>query len=171
VYKLAFHGGSREETVVHTFCAKAHCADGTVPVGGLSFDLSGNLLGTTRDGGWPCQSECGTLFRMSPKGKETVLHVFCQQANCADGKLPEASVLVDGSGNLFGTTVEGGDNGGGTVFELNDVFRIVHSFCELDRCKDGSFPESPLYADAAGTLYSTTSSSDSGAGVVFELTP
>ncbi len=173
VFKLAPHGGRWKESVVHTFCAKANCADGLQPRGSLSFDSSGNLLGVTYQGGSPCQSVCGTVFRLSPKGKETVLHVFCQETNCADGEEPEGGLLTDASGNLFGTTVEGGENRAGTVFELNNTFQIVHDFCDAANCSDGDFPEAPLYADTAGTLYGTTPSNGGAGvgGVVFSLTP
>jgi uncharacterized repeat protein (TIGR03803 family) len=173
VFKLVSHRGNWKESVVHTFCAKADCADGSQPEGSLSFDSGGNLLGTTAHGGSPCQSICGTVFRLSPKGKESVLHVFCQETNCADGEEPEGGVLVDASGNLFATTAEGGDNREGAVFELSGTFQIVHSFCAVQNCTDGDFPVAPLYEDAAGTLYGTTPSNGGfgSGGVAFGLTP
>jgi uncharacterized repeat protein (TIGR03803 family) len=101
--------------------------DGAVPGGTLVRDSAGSLYGTTLDGGgYTCQapSECGTVFRLDSTGKETVLHRF---TGGADGALPSA-LFRDQRGNLYGTTVYGGDlscvfynqiPGCGTVFKLH----------------------------------------------------
>ena len=69
--------------------------------------------------------QCGAVFKLSPKGKETVLYSFCAEANCADGSNPGAWLIADKKGNLYGTTYEGGNNhcnsfqgGCGVVFRL-----------------------------------------------------
>ena len=90
---------------------------------GVVRDQKGNLYGTTPQGGgynFYCFDECGLVFKVSPKGKETVLHIFCTEggSNCTDGEDPEAGLVFDGKGNLYGTTYNGGAHGGGVVFKL-----------------------------------------------------
>jgi uncharacterized repeat protein (TIGR03803 family) len=91
--------------------------DGVYPLGGVIFDTSGNLYGTTDEGG--AHDSGGTVFELMPGNggtwTETVLHSF---GNGADGSSPEAGLVMDGSGNLFGTTNAGGTHGYGTVFEI-----------------------------------------------------
>src|SRR5215831_159594 len=88
---------------------------------------------------------------------------FCSQTNCADGAFPEAGLIADADGNLFGTTSDGGVNGFGTVFELAKTASgyastppILVSFCALANCADGANPFAVLIADAAGNLFGTT---------------
>jgi hypothetical protein len=95
--------------------------EGNGPEAGLTFDSQGNLLGTTVVGGdLTCNNGagCGTVFRLSPSSsgwQATVLHAFTESP---DGAKPYASVVEDSSGNIFGTTTEGGLKGLGTVFEI-----------------------------------------------------
>jgi uncharacterized repeat protein (TIGR03803 family) len=91
------------------------CADGEIPTGSLVADKSGNLYGTTERGG---ANGSGTVFKLTGTALE-VLYSFCAQPNCADGALPLSGVVLDASGNLFGTTSYRGANNGGTVFELS----------------------------------------------------
>ena len=84
------------------------------------LDEDGNLFGTTEQGG---AYGGGTVFevRKTSHGHAstpTVLVSFCALANCADGKAPEAGLIADAKGNLFGTTSDGGTYGMGTVFEI-----------------------------------------------------
>jgi uncharacterized repeat protein (TIGR03803 family) len=79
----------------------------------LIFDNKGNLYGTASQGN---VHGGGTAFEITPEGKEIVLYVFGSQAG--DGIEPEASLVFDKKGNLYGTTWEGGATGNGTVFEL-----------------------------------------------------
>ena len=105
-----------QETVLYSFCEKDNCADGAVPFySGLITDASGNLYGTTKVGG---RNGVGTVFELTPAGRETVLYNFCSQGGCADGATPTAGLITDASGKLYGTTQSGGYDGGGTVFEL-----------------------------------------------------
>jgi len=119
VFKLTPTG---KETVLYSFCAQANCADGSTPVAGLVLDQNRNLFGTTRIGGaysnyW-CSYGCGVVFRITPKGSETVLYSFCAQTNCIDGAEPQAGLAFDQQGNLYGTTSIGGAYDGGVVFKL-----------------------------------------------------
>jgi len=91
--------------------------NGGGPVAGVIFDRSGNLWGTTSGGGDPnCQ--CGVVFKLTPrakgKWKYTVIHRF----HYTDGFDPEAGLILDSKGNLYGTTANGGKYGGGVVFEI-----------------------------------------------------
>jgi uncharacterized repeat protein (TIGR03803 family) len=110
-------GGGWAEKVLHSFNMK----DGATPVAGLIFDASGNLYGTTSAGGGSnqCQYGCGTVFELTPKAgggwTEKVLHSFGQGE---DGAVPLSGLIFDASGNLYGTTYEGGTYGYGTVFEI-----------------------------------------------------
>ena len=95
--------------------------------------------------------------------------------NCADGAAPQAGLIMDAAGNLYGTTAAGGDVGQGVVFRLasDGTETVLYSFCpQLMNCADGAVPRAGLIMDAAGNLYGTASNGgDVGKGVVFELSP
>jgi len=170
VFKLAPDG---TETLLHTF---AGGNDGAYPWAPLIADRKGKFYGTTCCGGASTQ---GTVFELTPEGKETVLYNFCAQANCADGGTPLAALLMDRSGNLYGTTSMGGGGscnyGCGTVFELaaDGTETVLYSFCAKTNCADGSTPNaSYLIMDKKGNLYGTTTAGGKyGDGTVFELAP
>ena len=107
VFKLSSNG---TETVLHNFGSGN---DGQTPLGSLIFDSAGNLYGTTSAGGL---YGFGMVFELSPDGTETVLYNF---GSGTDGQNPNAGMVFDSSGNLYGTTVNGGLFGGGTAFELS----------------------------------------------------
>jgi uncharacterized repeat protein (TIGR03803 family) len=125
----------------------------------------------------------GTVFELSPTSSgswtETVLYNF--SGTGSDGLAPEAGLVFDALGNLYGTTVEGGDYGFGTVFELSPLLgggwseTTLHSF-NLNGT-DGVKPYAGLTFDAAGNLYGTTADGGDGTGctyncgIVFKLTP
>lgn len=146
--------------------------DGAEPVG-LTLDPSGNIFGTTSTGG-PTKS--GIVFELSPNGNgewtETVLYNF--GSSHIDGETPAAGVVLDGAGNLYGTTQFGGRFGFGTVFELSPgpggwTETVLHNFANKP---DGIFPEAPLVFDNNGNLYGETSAGGLFSfGTVFELTP
>jgi uncharacterized repeat protein (TIGR03803 family) len=129
--------------------------DGAIPLAGLLRDRKGNLYGTTQSGGDPtCNSPtgCGTVFKLDATGKETVLYSF---KGGTDGAGPHASLVQDTAGNLYGTTVDGGAFGWGTVFKLDKsgVEAVLHNF---GVGADGQDPIGGLVPDAAGNLYGTT---------------
>ena len=109
---------SGTETLLYSFCAQTNCTDGATPTAGLIMDKAGNLYGTTFHGGGT--SDDGTVFELTHRGTETVLYSFCAQTDCGDGALPQAGLIMDKAGNLYGTTVQGGANNflGGVVFQL-----------------------------------------------------
>jgi uncharacterized repeat protein (TIGR03803 family) len=136
-------------------------------VAGLIADADGNLFGTTVFGG---ANGGGTVFEIAKTAAGDAstpksLVSFCALANCTDGQRPEAGLIADADGNLFGTTVFGGANGGGTVFEIAKTAggyastpTILVSFCALANCADGANPFAGLIADANGNLFGTARS-------------
>ena len=156
------------ESVLHSFTA----SEGTDPSAGLVMDSAGNLYGTTRVGG---SSSYGTVFKLDTSGTLTVLHDF---SGGSDGSDPFADLLMDSSGNLYGTTLYGGSALYGIVFELvynssNSSYteRVLHSFGPIGT-GGGVYPNGGLIMDSSGNLYGTTSAGGPlGCGVVFELSP
>jgi uncharacterized repeat protein (TIGR03803 family) len=92
-------------------------AGGWAPMAGLTADAAGNLYGTTSRGG-----DCGTVFKLSPgrnnRWTHTVLYSFDYYNNFEDGCQPTSGVVLDAAGNLYGTTLEGGEDGYGAVYEI-----------------------------------------------------
>jgi uncharacterized repeat protein (TIGR03803 family) len=164
VFKLDPSG---TETVLHSFTGGS---DGSVPYAGLIMDSSGNLYGTTSSYG--ATSGFGTVFKLLPSGAETVLYRF---TGGNDGATPFASLVRDPSGNLFGTTYEGGASNVGTVFRVDPAGKetVLHSFTSTST--DGYKPFAGLVPGPSGNLYGTTefggssSNCNGGCGTVFKL--
>lgn len=123
-FELKRSGGQWTEVMLYNFCSLNNCADGASPGSPLLLDSAGNLYGTTEGGGTGRKGFCyfcGVVFKLAHTNTgwtETVLHSFKGEP---DGSSPVEGLALDGNGNLFGTTLEGGTgaNGGyGTVFEL-----------------------------------------------------
>ncbi len=162
--------------VLHTFTGSP---DGLDPneEGPLTFDSAGNLYGTTAAGGTGtgCNIGCGTVFELTPtKGgwTENVLYSFSNENN--SGYAPVSGVILDSSGNLYGTALFGGDGGCGILYQLTPASgggwteNNLHTF--VGGANDGCAP-SGLSWDAAGNLYGVTTSGGPGPGTVFEITP
>jgi uncharacterized repeat protein (TIGR03803 family) len=115
VFKLAPSGKGWQESVLHTFCG--NCSDGYDPMGGVIMDASGNLFGAAAFGGGVNGIGSGTIFELSG-GQYKVLYIFCSLENCADGVFPQAPLIMDGLGHLYGTTAGGLAEQRGSVFEL-----------------------------------------------------
>lgn len=164
VFELINSNGDYNEKLLYSFTG----TDGQEPSGDLIFDSSGNLYGTTQEGG---EYGDGTVFELMNSGDsytERVLYSFKGPGN-DDGQNPVPGVVMDASGNLYGTTRLGGvdcvPQGCGIVFELLNssgtyTEKILHKFGAVG---DGENPAAPLVMDNAGNLYSTT---DSGGGIV-----
>lgn len=169
VYKLSADG---TETVLYSFAGGID-GDGPGSSDRLIRDKAGHLYGTTVAGGVYGE---GTVFKIAANGTEIVLHSFGGES---DGKIPEAGVVADKAGDLYGTTYMGGGtgcgNGCGTVFKLapDGTETVLYSFCSLANCSDGGFPETNLVLDERGNLYGTTEIGLYGnyEGAVFKLTP
>jgi len=150
--------------------------NGAGPQAGLVRDTAGNLYGTTEFGGGSC--DCGTVFKLNAAGKLQVLHRF---TSWPDGKSPDAPLIRDAAGNLYGTAARGGDPNSclgncGTVFKVDAAgrFTVLYSFTGPP---DGDLPNSGgLIRDANGNFYGMTvfggdtSCNDGlGCGTVFKL--
>ncbi len=173
----AYYGGTvfeltaaGSEKVLYSFGSQPR--DGSGPYAGLIFDNAGNLYGTTSYGGaFKCSNAyvCGTVFELTAAGKEKILYSFGSYPG--DGLVPEAGLIFDNAGNLYGTTFEGGASTNGTVFELtaDGTEKILYSFSNGPG--DGAYPIAGVIFDSNGNLYGTTSSGGAYyAGTVFELT-
>ena len=166
-------------TTFYKFCAggKLPCLDGMIPNGALIQASDGNFYGTTMQGGpnnGPnCQHGCGTIYRITPKGKLTTLYNFCSLAHCADGASPEGALLQASNGKLYGETGIGGNGvqfGMGTLFELTLQGKLttIHTFCaNYPDCSDGITPTFGLIQARNGNLYGTT---EEGGGIVNDRT-
>ncbi len=163
VYKLDPSG---HETVLHSFTGLSGGGDGAGPYAAVVEDGAGNLYGTTYWGGNGSslctsngQQGCGTVFKVDPSGHETVLYRFTG-AN-GDGESPEAALVLDAQGNLYGTTSFGGSYGFGTVFKVDPSGHetVLHSFRGVNEGMmngDGAYPVRALVFDGQGNLYGTT---------------
>jgi uncharacterized repeat protein (TIGR03803 family) len=173
VFKLSPDGaGGWTETVLHAFNGK----DGSLPIlAPLVADAQGNLYGVTQ--GYCYRGTCGTgtVFELSPQLNGSwslkVLHSFGHTG------LPDAGVIFDKAGNLYGTTTYGGPRncsgtGCGTIYKLSRAakswtFATIHTFSY----SDGAYPMGSLIIDRAGNLYGTTGGGGStyNGGVAFKL--
>jgi len=186
VFELSPSPGSWQETIIHTFSGGD---DGATPWAPLIFDSAGNLYGTTSAGGTVGN---GTVFELSLSHgvwQETVLYAF--SGGAGEGIGPQAPVVFDSAGNLFGTTTYGGNSDGacanfgscGTVFELTPTDgawneTILYEFTATNG--DGSNPYAAVIVDSSGNLYGTTLQGGEvpcisdyffGCGTAFELSP
>ena len=164
------------ETILYRFTGGS---DGAAPLfGDLVFDQAGNLYGTAAAGGITSGNcspvgGCGVVFELTPTHggwTETVLHSF--NLDGSDGYYPNSGVIFDSSGNLYGTTVYGGADNAGAVYELTHsgsgwVESILYS-----SGTEGDLPVGGLVMDRAGNLYGSTALGGSyGDGTIFELAP
>jgi uncharacterized repeat protein (TIGR03803 family) len=160
-------GGVWTEAVLYRF------VNGGQPPAGLIADAEGNLYGTASGGG---PNNQGLVFELTPESDgtwfETTLFTF---TGGADGGNIRGGLVMDGAGNLYGTSSAGGGSGFGVVFELMKGStvpwreHVLHSF---DSVSDGRFPNAGLIFDAAGNLYGDTySGGEAGHGSVFKLMP
>jgi len=183
------------QSVPYTFTGGS---DGAAPTAGLISDSKGNLYGTATNGGDISGANCpglnpptgcGVVFELTPPSggsgswTESVLYTF---TGGSDGAYPQAALIFDAKGNLYGTAANGGDTSGsnctatggcGVVFELSPpsggagpwTETVLYTFTGTP---DGSVPFAGLIFDAKGNLYGTTAGGGaSGFGTVFELSP
>ncbi len=148
IFKVDKNG---KKTVLHNFNRK----DGTGH-SGLIRDKAGNLYGTAFS---------GTVFKLAPTRKFTILHTF---TTATDGTMPESGVIQDPSGNLYGTTFFGGAYNFGTVFKVDSAGHetLLYSFTGVAERN----PVAGVIRDSSGNLYGTTYEGDyTYFGEVFKL--
>lgn len=158
VFKLDASGN---HTVLHTFGTLT--SDGQMPLSGLVADKIGNVYGTTYSGG---AHGHGAVFKLSVGTKKgRILYSF----NGGDGQFPSAALVLDTAGNLYGTTLEGGTYGFGSVFKVDATGHetVLYNF---SGGIDGRYPVSSLLLDSSGNLYGTTRLGGRGYGVIFKIT-
>jgi uncharacterized repeat protein (TIGR03803 family) len=174
-------------TTLHSFCSNYidyNCLDGGGPTSALIEANDGNFYGTTGFGG--ANRSAGTVFKITPSGTLTTLYSFCSvidpsTGSCTDGQWPYAGLIQGSDGNFYGTTVWGGTNGGGNVFELtpSGTLTTVYSFCSISdpskgNCLDGYYPYASVIEGSDGNFYGTTiwgGANGSFDGTAFKLTP
>jgi uncharacterized repeat protein (TIGR03803 family) len=182
VFEIVRGGNGRwTDVALHSFPSDA--MDGVSPEAGLLLDASGNLYGTTYNGGGPseCTFGCGVAFVLTRSARsEQVLYRFHREAQ-RDGARPLANLTFGVDGSLYGTTYNGGaygGKGGGTIYRLTRTAgrgwreRVLHSFAPFGGARDGSGPAGGLVRDGAGNLYGTTyygGDESCDCGLVFEL--
>ncbi len=165
-------------TAVHQFGGVvAGRRDGANPFAGVALGLTGNFFGTTNIGGGAINGPgvgLGVVYEITSDGKYHVIHEFggLDSRGISDGANPQADLVVDVDGNLYGTTLNGGKYNRGTVFELSKVASgtwvstVLHSFTAGP---DGAGPEAGVIRDRAGNLFGTAQGT--GGGVAFKLSP
>lgn len=172
VFKVQLNG---TETVLHSFQGGS---DGSAPSSGPISDTAGSLYGTTVGGGGSgCGgSGCGTVFKISSGNTETVLYAF---KGGTDGEDPEAGLVMDKSGNLYGTTYFGGSTGCkktggigcGTVFKVapDGTGTVLYAFRNLHGGAHGLYPAANLLLKGHNLYGTTTAGGANKDGVVFSL--
>jgi uncharacterized repeat protein (TIGR03803 family) len=144
-----------QNSVLYSFASTGFYASGN-----YVMDKFGNVYGT--EGGDGGLSSWGLVFKWSPVSGFLVLHAF----NGTDGSYPDA-LRQDSSGDLYGTTINGGTKGFGTVFRIGSGgnFSTLYNFCSKANCADGSYPIGPLTLDSKGNIFGVVSFG------VFKLAP
>jgi uncharacterized repeat protein (TIGR03803 family) len=167
VYQLTPSGA---EWIEHTVYSFQNNGDGSIPIGGLIADQSGNLYGTT------AAVPGATVFELTPSNGKwifTVLYSFSSNPNQGPDDGPNDGLLMDAAGNLYGTAYGEGAYSRGSVFKLTPsgggwIFTDLHDFSG----GDGAYPIGGVVQDANGNLYGTASHGGAdGLGVVWEITP
>ena len=164
----AFAGKTVTETAAYSFQGGN---DGGFPQGGLVANAKGKMFGvTTSDGA----DHNGVIFEVHKKNGAWIEAPIYTFTGGADGAIPQAGLMVDSAGNLYGTTYEGG-SGYGVVFELSHGKKKAWDYNVLwtfSGGNDGGAPSGRLTMDANGNVYGTTTQGGTGVvGTVFELSP
>ena len=160
------------ETVLYNFTG---LGDGGGPEGDLIFDTANNLYGTTAGGGTgSCSGGCGVVFQLTFTQGTWNYAVLYSFSALSDGALPESGVILDQSGNIYGTTVAGGAHTKGTIFELTKTGAAwtKSTLYDFQGGADGGFPQAGLASDPAGNLFGfTTAGGANNNGTAFEIQP
>jgi uncharacterized repeat protein (TIGR03803 family) len=176
-------------TTLYNWCSEPNCADGVYgffpePARPFVQAVDGNFYGVN-DAGGPDFS--GTFFKLTPGGVLSTLYTFCSQPNCTDGALP-TGLIQAADGYFYGTTLNGGTNGDGTVFKISPggTLTTLYNFCSQGGagvCTDGALPFEGLIQAADGNFYGSTgygganvnsascAAEGGGCGTIFKITP
>jgi uncharacterized repeat protein (TIGR03803 family) len=170
IYQLTPNAARSKWTmsVLYNFCTQADCADGSDP-SGLVLDGAGGLYGVADSGG--SGGQIGTLYRIASDGTFTLLHSFCQQADCEDGAGPQVAPTIAPDGTLYGLT-----SGEARLYHFDpatSAYSVLHEFCGSETCKGGYSPTSSMTLTPGGTLLGTTflAGSKNDGGIVFSYAP
>jgi len=173
VYELSPSGSGWSEQILYSFTG---AGDGANPIGVLIFDASGILYGTTVTSG---SGGGGTAFDITPGPMLNTIYSFANNFHYINSG-PQDKLAMDAAGNLYGTTIDDGFYGYGTVFKLtpSDGAWVLTTLHDFTGGSDGAQPLSNVIIDASGNLYGTTARGGStnrcagvGCGVVWEITP
>ncbi len=172
-------------SLLHTFCSRANCADGDIPVFPPHQGTDGNFYGTTNGGGGAAL-QGGVVYKLTLAGTYSVVKSFCQpSATCDTGFYP-TTVVQDATGNLFGTAQNNGSFNSGTVFEITSAnkFKVLHRFnfdggqaptTGLTLAVDGNFYGVGInnadFASAGSGTISNATPESAGFGTIFKITP
>ena len=163
IYEIA--KGSNSLTTVASFTG----SNGSTPFGGVTFDSSGNLFGTTVYGG---TTGNGTVYEIA-KGSSslTTLASFTGSGAGTNGGYPYGGVTFDSDGNLFGTTTGGGTSDNGTVYEIAKGSSSITTLTSFTGAgTNGGYPAGGVTLDSSGNLFGTTlHGGTSDAGTVYEI--
>jgi len=152
-----------ELTTLYNFCSLPNCADGYSP-GAAPLEINGNFYGSVGLGG---ANSAGLIYQIAADGTFSIRHTFCSQTNCSDGSNPGA--LVRGTnGNLYGTTLFGGTNRNGTIFEIDPSGQLTTLYNFTG--SGGDSGEASLLQANNGSFYGTALNLSNGEGEIFELT-
>jgi uncharacterized repeat protein (TIGR03803 family) len=151
--------------------------DGSNPIGGVVLAADGNFYGAATNGG---AEDDGVVYKVTPSGTVSTVYAFCVQSRCADGQFPSSGLIQGADGNFYGTTLNGGANGGGVAFKVtpSGTYTVLYAFCSVYTtvCTDGKNP-GQLVQGTDGNFYGTagggtnTYGNGNQGGVVFQLTP
>jgi uncharacterized repeat protein (TIGR03803 family) len=161
VFKIT---GAGTYSVIHAFAGPP---DGFAPDGGLTKGGPRHLYGTTLEGGTGnCAIGCGTVYKITKNGTETVLYSFTGGGDA----FPTTAPIRDSKGNLYGTLGGDGPTNWGEIYKIapDGSETVLHSFTDGS---DGGDPQSSLLMDSAGNLYGTAGTGGTGSGTVFRLAP
>ena len=168
-YELQPTSGGWKERILHDFDTAGD--DMAYPEGPLLLDQTGNLYGTAGGGTYARGAVYRLTRQSSGRWKSAILYSF---TGGADGDEPGGGVVMDQTGNLYGTAAGGSGCGCGVVYELSPgakgkwVYTLLHTFAG----NDGAGPDANLILDSKGNLYGTTATGGpGGARVAFKLTP
>jgi len=168
VYELTPTDQGWTESILWNFTGGS---DGGSPASGLMTDSAGNLYGTAQSGG---SNGYGLVFQMTQSGGSWTRHTLYSFQNHSDGANPSGGLILDASGNLYGSTPSDGSSGGGTIFELvrqsngSWTFSLLYGFSG----QAGGGPQASFAIDTTGTLYGTAYKDGAhGFGSVVKLAP